>query len=110
MTEKWDEAAKWAENLDELGPDSTVTRGNAASHAEIQNLLEDALGGSEALQKAVRGRPSVGRDRASGTSPIRRVRLTREMDEALQQRAEEEHRKPSEIMRDALDSYLGRAS
>lgn len=61
MTEKWDEAAKWAENLDELGPDSTVTRGDAASHAEIQNLLEDALGGSETLQRAVRGRPAAGR-------------------------------------------------
>ncbi|MGG7465186.1 ribbon-helix-helix protein, CopG family [Plantibacter sp. YIM 135347] len=107
MTEKhWNEAAQWAEGLDALGPDVSVTRGSAESHAEVRDLLEGALGGPDALQRAVRGRPSVGHDRAAGASPIRRVRLTREMDEALQRRAEREHRKPSEVMREALAAYL----
>ncbi|WP_345762585.1 ribbon-helix-helix protein, CopG family [Diaminobutyricibacter sp. McL0608] len=102
----WGAAAEWAERLDSFGPDTVVTRGSEASHEEARHLLEAALGGPEAVERAVRGRPSVGHDRPAGASPVRRVRLSQEMDDALQRRAAIEHRKPSEVMREALAAYL----
>lgn len=52
------------------------------------------------------GRPSLSGTTGSGRSPKRQVRLPVELDDALTRRAEAEHRRPSEILRDALTQYL----
>ncbi|AAT89904.1 hypothetical protein Lxx22270 [Leifsonia xyli subsp. xyli str. CTCB07] len=55
---------------------------------------------------AVLGRPSIDQGRPAGVSPVRHVRLSPEMDTALKARATAEHRKPSEVVREALAAYL----
>ncbi|GGH51201.1 ribbon-helix-helix protein, CopG family [Microbacterium album] len=67
------------------------------SEAEVDELIEIARG---------LGRPSVGSTRPRGESPKLQVRLPHELDEQLRRRAAAEHRRPSEIMRDALAQYL----
>lgn len=67
-------------------------------------LLEQALGSSEAVERATGGRPSL--TGARGKSPMMSLRLTPDLDAALRARAEREHRKPSALMRDALARYL----
>lgn len=52
------------------------------------------------------GRPGLGGTSSAGRSPKRQVRLPRDLDQLLDQRAAEQHRTPSELMRDAIDSYL----
>ena len=47
---------------------------------------------------------------AQGKSPVRQVRLPHELDILFTERAEQEHRKPSEVMREALTLYLVKAS
>lgn len=69
-------------------------------------LLEAALGSPEAVPRAV-GKPSLSH---RGTSPTRSIRLPRELDAELIARSEVEGRKPSEIVRDALQEYLAKAS
>ncbi|MCZ2404697.1 CopG family transcriptional regulator [Paenarthrobacter sp. Z7-10] len=68
--------------------------------------METALGSPEAVKRAV-GKPSLS---SSGTSPSRTVRLPKDMDAQLVARSEIEHRKPSEILREALVQYLAKAS
>ncbi len=102
--ENYAHLSEWAESLDTLPPRSRVTR--AEQPGAGRALLEAALGSTAAVDRAV-GRPSLGR---SGTSPSRTLRLPRDLDAALVARAEAEHRKPSEVVREALYAYLGKAS
>lgn len=100
--------ATWAESDAGLIPESaTITRsiGDGAGRA----LLEAALGSPEAVDRAI-GRPTLDGTVATGKSPTRQVRLPRDLDALLTERAAAEHRKPSEIMREALDNYLRAAS
>lgn len=96
--------SEWAENLDTLPPGARITKTDHPGAGRA--LLEAALGSTAAVERAV-GRPSLGR---SGTSPSRTLRLPRDLDAALIARAEAEDRKPSEVMREALYAYLGKAS
>ena len=82
---------------------ATVLRGEG--DAPGRALLAAALGSEEAVNKAL-GRPSLDQGRPAGESPVRHVRLSAELDEALKARAAAEHRKPSEVMREALSAYL----
>ncbi len=103
--ERDDVLSDWAESADfTIATSATITKSgrSGAGHA----ILETAMGSSAAVDRAI-GRPSLGR---TGTSPSRTLRLPRELDEALVARAAAEHRKPSEIVREALSSYLGKAS
>lgn len=52
------------------------------------------------------GRPRLNRSPGTGRSPKRQVRLPRDLDQLLDQRAALEHRTASEIMRDAIGQYL----
>lgn len=52
------------------------------------------------------GRPGLTGDTGAGRSPKRQVRLPRDLDQLLDQRAAELHRTPSDLMRDAIDRYL----
>lgn len=53
------------------------------------------------------GRPPGG-GRKGGSSPVRTIRLSADMDARLQSFAEAHHSTPSDVMRRALDDYLQR--
>ncbi|PTT68106.1 ribbon-helix-helix protein, CopG family [Arthrobacter sp. HMWF013] len=99
----YDELATWAETAD-IGPDARITK--SAEPEAGRSLLEAVLGSTEAVRRAV-GKPSLS---ARGTSPSRSLRLPADMDAQLVERAEQEHRNPSAIIRDALAQYLAKAS
>lgn len=96
--------SEWAENVESFGEDAKFTKSNGDGAG--QGLLEAALGSPEAVQRSV-GRPSLS---GEGTAPVRSYRLTDELVRELGERAKSEHRKPSEIVRDALQQYLHPAS
>jgi hypothetical protein len=98
VTEKdYDAAAEWAEHDMTLPQDSkTALRGEDAA-AFGRDLIERSRG----------GRPSIDPEAKPGeTSPVRQVRLPRALDADLVAFAEHNHRKPSEVMREALIEYL----
>lgn len=73
-------AARWAEQEMILPARSaTALRGEAAA-AHGRSLLEDAMGGPEAVERAVRGRKTLGRHRPAGRSPKRQATLPEELD------------------------------
>ena len=104
---RYAEMADWAESLDGLPDTVTVHTGGGLEAG--RGYLEDLLGSSTAVERAL-GRPSLDGTMAPGKSPVRQVRLPRELDTLLTERAEQEHRKPSEVMREALTLYLAKAS
>lgn len=64
----------------------------------------DRIGADEV--RATLGRPGLSGNPGTGRSPKRQVRLPRDLDQLLDQRAALEHRTASEIMRDAIGQYL----
>ncbi|WP_350005433.1 ribbon-helix-helix domain-containing protein [Pseudarthrobacter sp. WHRI 8279] len=103
--ERYHRLAESAENMDTLPEGAVITKSNGPGAG--QALLEAALGSPEAVQRSV-GRPSLSGKAAP--APVRSYRLTEELLRELGERAEAEHRKPSEIVREALHQYLHRAS
>jgi hypothetical protein len=100
------EASVWMESDDfDIPAHAHVTQGEEAA-ASGRAALIAALGSTEAVQEAVGGRPSLDGTVGHGPSPKRQVRLPIELDEALTARAERDHRRASDIIRDALDAYL----
>lgn len=98
MTEKdYDAAAEWAEHDMKLPRRSrTARRGQDA-----------AAFGRELIERSQGGRPSIDPDASPGDkSPVRQVRLPRALDADLIAYAESIHRKPSEVLREALIEYL----
>lgn len=69
---------------------------------------DEMMGGPLSAATLRIGRPR-GRKVRQGTSPTRTIRLAAELDGRLVTHAEREHVNPSEIVRRALDDYLGRA-
>jgi CRISPR-associated endonuclease/helicase Cas3 len=70
--------------------------------AVIERLADDAQKGYPPHKLRARGRPPMGETPARVTQ----VRLPPELAEALYQRAEAEHARPSEVIREALRAYL----
>lgn len=66
----------WDERLEDLPGDATVLHG--CGEAPGRALLAHAPGGDEALDRAI-GRPNLQGRRASGTSPVRQVRLPHDL-------------------------------
>jgi hypothetical protein len=100
-------AASWAENEMALPARSgTALRGKAAAQ-HGRALLEQALGGPEAVQAAVRGRKTLGRPRPAGRSPKRQATLPEELDKRglafIQAGGANDY---SALMRIALTEYL----
>jgi len=92
-----DALAEWAEHeISVTAPSRAVLRGtDAAAH------------GREALERALGGRPSLDPNARPGQhSRTRQVRLPSEANAKLDAVAAAQHRKPSEVMRDALDEYF----
>ncbi|WP_158867165.1 ribbon-helix-helix domain-containing protein [Leifsonia sp. AG29] len=101
--ERYARAAEWAESIEEIPADANVV--DATVNQDGRRLMEDLLGSPEAVERAM-GRPSVDGSMSAGHSPVRQVRLSRELDDLLTARAQAEHRRRSEIIREALDTYL----
>lgn len=82
----------------------TVRRGTKAAEA-ARHALMDATGTAtieEAARVAV-GRPPLGHQ---GRSPVLRARVPQALKDQVQQLAASQHRKESEIVRDALIAYV----
>lgn len=73
-------ASRWAEEDMSLSPRSTTALRGTAAAEHGQTILQAALGGSEALERAVRGRKTLGKQRPSGRSPKRQATLPAELD------------------------------
>jgi len=90
-------AADWAETDMSLTPGSpTALRGPAAGDL-----------GRDLLRRATGGRPSI--DPAAGPgerSRTRQVRVAADLDTALDAVAHAQHRRVSDVMRDALTDYI----
>lgn len=97
-----EELSAWAEQLPERPVRARVERseGDGAGRA----LLEAALGTVE-VERIGRGRPALA-GTPTGKSPTRTFRFPRDLDAALAAQALTEHRKPSELVRDAVATYL----
>ena len=102
-------AADWAEHDMTLRPDSpTALHGqDAADHG--RSALLDALGSPEAIERAVRGRKTLGHNRPAGRSPKRQVTVPADLDaRILAYIAAGGARDFSALARTALDEYLDR--
>ncbi|MFD4368668.1 ribbon-helix-helix protein, CopG family [Rhodococcus sp. NPDC058521] len=93
----YDELSQWAERDMTLPMESDAAeRGDDAAAA-----------GRALLERVGVGRPSLARDAGiSGASPKRQVRLPRPLSNKLDELAERQDRKPSELMREAVEEYV----
>lgn len=101
----YDELALRAEHGGLSVKPGTVRRGPEAAEAARAALLEAT--GTETVQEATRiavGRPALG---GEGKSPVVRARVPQALKDRLHQIAQAQHRKESEIVREALIAYVG---
>lgn len=105
--------SEWAEDLTAFGPGTRLTSGSDAA-ASGRAMLEKALGGAEAVERAVRGRPVLSSTTAPHArgykSPQRTFRLPRDLDEKLTLLSARQGRRQSDVVRDALAEYIERNS
>ncbi|MEU4198242.1 hypothetical protein AB0E69_40535 [Kribbella sp. NPDC026611] len=97
MSDKYREAAEWAEHEMELPKNSsTAVRGKAAADF-----------GKDLIEHSRRGRPSIDPDKAPGErTRVRQVRLPGSMDDNLTAFAQAHNTNPSAVLREALQEYL----
>ncbi len=101
--------AEWAEHEMILNPDSKTALHGAAAAAKGRALLEAALGGPEEVERAINlgGRPSIDPQAQPGEhSRTRQVRLAAHMSSQLDALAAAQHRRPSDLLRDAVAQYV----
>lgn len=100
-------AAQWAErDLPDAPPGRSVLRGAAAAAAGRADL-ENALGGPDALDRALGGRPPLDPTAPVGQhAPKRQFRLTPDLDAQLDALAHAQDRNASDVLRDALTAYV----
>jgi hypothetical protein len=104
MSDRYEDLADRAERGELRAVPGTVLRGDAARDAGRRELL-DATGAST-LQEATRialGRPPVG---SAGPSPVVHARVPRALKDGLAELAAREHRRESDVVREALATYL----
>lgn len=82
-------------------PDGAVVR--TPDENETRAFLEQFVDADELDRIARGGRPSLS---GAGTSPKRQVRLPADVDAALTALAERQGRKPSVLMREAIETYV----
>lgn len=100
----YDERAHRAEAGELPAKPGTVRRGPEAAEAARTALL--AATSTTSLDDATRiavGRPSLGHE---GRAPVVRARVPQALKDQVQGLAAAQHRKESEIIRDALTAYL----
>ncbi len=90
----------------ELKPDPKTLKHGAEASAEARRLLMEASGAAdlEELTKIVLGRPAVGDN--AGVSPVIRARVPQALKDRVGALAAREHRKESDIVREAVAAYV----
>jgi len=108
MSSNYEELSLRAERGELKVKPGTIRRGSQAA-LEAQQLLMEAAGVTNVaeLTSIARGRPSAGT--ANGPSPVVRARVPQALKDRVIAIAEREHRKESDIVRDALAAYVERA-
>lgn len=108
MTTSYDELAARAERGELTVKPGTTLRGAKAA-TEAQRSFRDAAGTTDLdeLTHIVLGRPSIGT--RSGASPVVRARVPQALKDRVAAVAKREHRKESDVVRDALAAYVSRA-
>lgn len=105
MNINYDKLAERAERGELSVKPGTVRRGPKAAE-EAQRLLMEATGATSAdeLTRIALGRPTLGSK--GGASPVVRARVPQALKERVAEIAEREHRKESDVVRDALAAYV----
>jgi len=81
-----------------------VSGGMPISQEDIERLADEAESGYDESQlQRGRGRPPIG----NGPAKTVQARLDPDLYDALKQRVEADHTSPSQVVRDALQDYLG---
>lgn len=105
--------SEWAEDLSAFGTEAHLTS-DADAAASGRAMLENALGGPEGVERAVRGRPVLSSRTAPHArgyrSPQRTFRLPHDLDEKLTLLSAKQGRRQSDVVRDALAEYIQRNS
>ena len=95
-----------AVDIQPAGRRSSTKRGSAAAE-HGRAALEAALRSPATVERAMGGRPPLDPSSRRGQhAPARQVRLPASMNDQLAELAAAEGRKPSEIIREALATYL----
>ena len=105
MSTNYEKLAARAERGDFKVKPGTVRRGSEAT-AEARRSLIEATGATsvDELTRIVLGRPSVGAK--AGASPVVRARVPQALKDRVTAIAEREHRKESDVVREALAAYV----
>ncbi len=101
--------AQWAEHEMTLNPHSRTALHGEAAAAQGRAMLEAALGGPEEVERAINpgGRPSIDPHAQPGEhSRTRQVRLAAHISSQLDALALAQHRRPSDVLRDAVGQYI----
>jgi hypothetical protein len=101
--------AAWSELIeaDDINTPETAQAFEGEDAQRAARALLDEIVGSDELDQAIgRGRPTLAGHGKRGESPKVQVRLPHDLDAALKARAAAEHRKPSEVAREAIAAYL----
>lgn len=100
------EALADAAERGELTPGPATVRRGPDAAAEARRVLMEATGATDAdeLTRLAMGRPSVGT--SSGKSLMVRARVPQALKARLEALAQREHRKESDIVREALAAYV----
>lgn len=105
MTINYNDLAARAERGELAVKPGTVRRGADAAAQAQRNLLEAAGATSlDELTRVALGRPSLGEK--GGESPVVRARVPQALKDRVAAIAEREHRKESDVVRDALAAYV----
>ncbi|PWJ48659.1 hypothetical protein SAMN06264364_12940 [Quadrisphaera granulorum] len=104
-----EEMSHWAEEAMTLKEHSGTALRGASAAAHGRAALEAALGGPEAVEGALRGRKTLGRNRPAGRSPKRQTTLPVDLDQCGAKFIGAGGAKDySELLRVALAEYLER--
>lgn len=105
MTTNYNTLAERAERGELNVKPGTVRRGPEAA-ADAQRLLMEATGATSTaeLTRIALGRPTLGTK--GGASPVVRARVPQALKDLVTEVAEREHRKESDVVRDALAAYV----
>lgn len=83
----------------------SVSHEEAASHSECgEPHVKPGIAATPDITRVAIGRPSLSAE--SGESPIVHARVPKSLKDALKAIAEQEHRKESDVIRDALTGYV----
>lgn len=99
--------AEWSADYEAGRVERTGTAIKGPAAAALGRAMLDAAIGPDATDTALGGRPALTSASAKGhRSPVRSLRLPEDLNSELDARAAAEHRRPSDVLREALRRYL----